>query len=646
MHNYLFFNPFIIFQFSASRITRSEPMNITKKRSTLHNISPSPAEIAALKKRITSLEQERNVLLARVETSEAGFQQLAGKDTAIHNLRESEEAVRRKLESILSPGSDLGRLDLVDIIDVQAIRSLMEDFYKLTHIPMAIVDLKGKVLVGVGWQKICVEFHRPHPEACKHCIESDTQLSAGVLQGEFKLYKCKNNMWDIVSPFIVGGQHVGNIFSGQFFFDSEPLDYELFRSQARKFGFDEKKYIAALEAVPRLSKETVNTSMTFFTKFAHLLSQSSHNNIKLARSLNQLRNLAAVVESSNDFIGMCTPDMKPFFVNEAGREMVGLDSMAEVLQTQMMDFFWPDDRRLIELQGVPSLQKEGRWSGEVRFRHFKTGEPIYTWWNAFVIRDEAGNPAAWATISPNLNNIKSLEAAQTAAVEASRAKSEFLAKMSHEIRTPMTIFMAATEHLLELETIPERREVLELAGQSAQRLHSLIDDILDFSRIEAGRVSVQDEPFNLRSCMRDTVALMTIAARRKKLRLEIVVAPEVPHVISGDSDRLGQVLINLIGNAVKFTEKGEVKVSVERREQALHFAVADTGIGIPEGKRSLLFQSFSQVESSLTRKYGGTGLGLAICKGLVELMGGKITVDSREGGGSIFAFSLPLKTPH
>jgi PAS domain S-box-containing protein len=621
-------------------------MNITKKRSTLHNISPSPAEIAALKKRITSLEQERNVLLARVETSEAGFQQLAGKDTAIHNLRESEEAVRRKLESILSPGSDLGRLDLVDIIDVQAIRSLMEDFYKLTHIPMAIVDLKGKVLVGVGWQKICVEFHRPHPEACKHCIESDTQLSAGVLQGEFKLYKCKNNMWDIVSPFIVGGQHVGNIFSGQFFFDSEPLDYELFRSQARKFGFDEKKYIAALEAVPRLSKETVNTSMTFFTKFAHLLSQSSHNNIKLARSLNQLRNLAAVVESSNDFIGMCTPDMKPFFVNEAGREMVGLDSMAEVLQTQMMDFFWPDDRRLIELQGVPSLQKEGRWSGEVRFRHFKTGEPIYTWWNAFVIRDEAGNPAAWATISPNLNNIKSLEAAQTAAVEASRAKSEFLAKMSHEIRTPMTIFMAATEHLLELETIPERREVLELAGQSAQRLHSLIDDILDFSRIEAGRVSVQDEPFNLRSCMRDTVALMTIAARRKKLRLEIVVAPEVPHVISGDSDRLGQVLINLIGNAVKFTEKGEVKVSVERREQALHFAVADTGIGIPEGKRSLLFQSFSQVESSLTRKYGGTGLGLAICKGLVELMGGKITVDSREGGGSIFAFSLPLKTPH
>ena len=143
---------------------------------------------------------------------------------------------------------------------------------------MALIDLKGNVLVGVGWQDICTKFHRVHPETCKHCVESDIKLSAGVPPGEFKLYKCKNNMWDIATPIMVGGQHVGNIFSGQFFFEDEPLDYELFRSQARKYGFNEEEYIAALEKVPRLSREAVNKSMSFFMKLANMLSQLSYSN--------------------------------------------------------------------------------------------------------------------------------------------------------------------------------------------------------------------------------------------------------------------------------------------------------------------------------------------------------------------------------
>ena len=146
---------------------------------------------------------------------------------------------------------ETANLELADIVDARAIQSLMDDFYKFAHVTMALVDLKGNVLVGVGWQDICTKFHRVHPEACKHCVESDTKLSAGVSPGEFKLYKCKNNMWDIATPIIVGGQHVGNIFSGQFFFEDEPLDYEFFRSQARQYGFNEEEYIAALEKVPR-----------------------------------------------------------------------------------------------------------------------------------------------------------------------------------------------------------------------------------------------------------------------------------------------------------------------------------------------------------------------------------------------------------
>lgn len=215
-------------------------------------------------------------------------------------LRESEQRVQLKLESILSPEGDIGNLDLSDIIDTPAIQSLIADFYKLAPIPIGILDLEGRVLAGAGWQDICTKFHRVHPETQRYCVESDTQLSKGLLPGEYRLYKCKNNMWDIATPIVVGGRHMGNVFSGQFFFDDEPLDYELFRSQARQHGFDEKEYIAALEAVPRLSRESVDTFIAFYMRFADILSKLSYSNIKLARSLAQQETLMQSLQQSRD----------------------------------------------------------------------------------------------------------------------------------------------------------------------------------------------------------------------------------------------------------------------------------------------------------------------------------------------------------
>lgn len=232
----------------------------------------------------------------RIENS--GWKNLAKRKRIEEVLPQNGQSSRLKLENMLSPVRKMANLELVDIIDVQAIQSLMEDFYKLAHIPISIIDLKGNVLVGVGWQDICTRFHRVHPETCKHCVESDTKLSLGVFPGEFKLYKCKNNMWDIATPIIVGDQHVGNIFLGHFFFEDEILDYEFFLSQARKYDFDEKEYVAALEKVPRLSKEVVDTSMAFFMKFANMLSQLGYSNIKLAQSLAERDTLVGALRES------------------------------------------------------------------------------------------------------------------------------------------------------------------------------------------------------------------------------------------------------------------------------------------------------------------------------------------------------------
>ena len=281
---------------------------------------------------------------------------ITGRKRAEEALRQSEQRIRLKLETILSPAREMVNLELAEIVDIQAIQSLMDDFYKLVHIPMGLNDLKGNVLVGIGWQDICTKFHRVHPETCKHCVESDTKLSAGVLPGEFKLYKCKNNMWDIATPIMVGGQHVGNIFSGQFFFEDEPLDYELFRSQARKYGFNEEEYIAALEKVPRLSREAVDTGMAFFMTFANMLSQLSYSNIKLAQSLAERDALVDalreseekyrnIVETANEGIWIIDAEARTTYVNKKMAEMLGY-SQEEMIGRSGWDFTDEEDKAI------------------------------------------------------------------------------------------------------------------------------------------------------------------------------------------------------------------------------------------------------------------------------------------------------------
>jgi PAS domain S-box-containing protein len=294
---------------------------------------------------------------------------------------------------------------------------------------------------------------------------------------------------------------------------------------------------------------------------------------------------------------------------------------------------------------------QGRvWHGELRNRAKNGG--LY-WVNATIVPflDEHGAPYQFIAIHTDISERKRWENelidAKEAAEAANRAKSEFLANMSHEIRTPMNGIIGMTELALDTDLDSEQRDYLETVQMSADALLGIIDDILDFSKIEAGKLQVENIPFNLASLVASTLKNIAVRADQKGLELLNEIQPETPQYLLGDPGRLRQVLLNLLGNAIKFTERGEILLRVGVHELLdqqvrLHFSVNDSGIGIPVDKQQLIFDAFSQEDSTTTRRFGGTGLGLTICSRLVDLMGGNIWVHSQPGHGSTFHFTVLL----
>jgi PAS domain S-box-containing protein len=598
------------------------------------------------------------------------------------------------------PASPVQDLELASLIDAPAIQSLMDDFYELAHIPMAIIDLQGRVLVGVGWQQICLQFHRVHPVTCAHCIESDLELTADVPAGEFKLYKCRNNMWDVSTPVMIGDQHVANFFSGQFFFDDELPDYELFRAQARQYGFNEADYLAALDQVPRLSRETVNRAMAFFVKLSQMISLQSYRNIQVARTLAERDGLmdslreseqrwATTLTSVGDGVIATDVNGNVTFLNRVAEELTGW-ALAEAAQKPVEEVFpiIHEASQEVLINPVRKVLETGIITGLANHTLLirkdgtsiaidDSGAPIRNMDNqmtgvVLVFRDITERRRAERALAETNAHLEQRVAERTAELEHSNqalAESEaklrqalkdeqamrsqliqsekyaalarMVASVAHELNNPIQTIQNCM-YLLDkgLDGDSDQHKFMEMALSESKRVARLVEQLKETYRPAK---SSQMEALNVTGLIENIQNILGPHLSQNHVSMQICAPPE-PVLLQGIADHLKQVFLNICLNAIEAMQPkgGALTVEISCPEntpagvQMVAIAIHNTGPCISEADLSKLFEPF------FTTKSKGTGLGLFISYELVQSHGGVITVDSSADKGTTFTVWLPV----
>ncbi len=597
-------------------------------------------------------------------------------------LRESETQVRRKLASILDPEGDIGELDLADIIDAPGVQALMDDLYRIAGLKMSIIDLKGRVLVDVGWQDICAKFHRANPETLRKCHTSDTELTVGVAPGEFRTYRCLNNMWHLVTPIIVGGKHMGNLFMGQFFFAGEKLDHDLFRSQARKYGFPEEEYIAALEAVPRHSEECVNFGKAVFLRLTDMFSKLSYANIKLARSLSEreqvtatLRQANLVVENSHVVLFRCKAtagwpvelvsrnivlfgytqdEFLSGAINYAS--IIHPDDMARV-NAEMEQYVASGVKQLLQEYRILTKDGETRWIIDQTFSE-KDERGAITHYEGIII-DVTEHKLAEEQLAQQKRQLEELNSTLEKRIQEEVAKNreldvimiqqnrqaalgELLDHIAHQWKQPLNLINLVMYELTNVyEKEPLSKEYLsalvEKITELTQHMAQTIEVFRDFYKPEK-----EKKVFLLKGPIDQAVSFVAPALRFHAVALDLAVDPEVAAI--GYPKEYAQVLLNILGNARDaFRERGtarpRVGIKAFREGGKVVVTITDNAGGIPEAQIDRIFDIyFTTKEAS-----GGTGIGLHMSKSIIENhMGGTLSVKNVEQG---VQFRIELDAP-
>jgi two-component system, sensor histidine kinase and response regulator len=651
--------------------------------------------VMAREQRIIDLKKEANELAqtAGVPVPYGSLDRIE-KDEALDNL------VQTMKDRDAVSGGEPEELLVEDLLNVEDLQTLLAHFCDAVGVASAISDLKGNLLAFANFRRACTQFHRVGEVSSQRCAESDSILGSRLEEGQdFTIYQCKNGLTDAASPLIIDGKHLANILIGQFHL-KEP-DMEFFRRQARDLGYDEEDYLASIKEVPMMSEEKLPGILGFLSGFAKIVGTLTLDRIRASQAAEDLKRRAEelrrsqaaalslaedaemarseiaqyrdhleqlvkdrteelrvseertrlLLESAGEGIIGVSLDGKMTFVNPAACRMLGYSpDEFEGKELHSLIHYAHKDGSTYPLEDCP-MQKSisggtaSHIDSEVLWRKDSTSFPVAYSSNP-VHKDGClvGSVITFSDITSRKLAEEQVRRAKEIAEEATKAKSDFLANMSHEIRTPMNAVIGMAHLALQTELTPKQADYLTKIQRSAHSLLGIINDILDFSKIEAGKLEMESVDFSLDEVLDNVSTMVGVKVHEKELEFLMDIQQNVPLALVGDPLRLGQVLINLCNNAVKFTEQGEIVIStniLEKQDEwvILQFSVRDTGVGLTEEQKGKLFQAFSQADMSTTRKYGGTGLGLTISKRLVNMMGGEIWVESEAGKGSEFIFT-------
>ncbi len=579
-------------------------------------------------------------------------------------LEKSEAVVHGKLQASLEADGDIGALPLGDVIDAPALQTMMEDFHRLTGMGIGIFDTQGNVLVGVGWQDICTKFHRRHPDTLANCLESDVMLSHGVPVGGIKAYRCKNNLSDLMTPIEMGGQQVGKVCLGQFFYDDESLDYEFFRNQAKKYGFDQAAYLAALDRVPRFSREKVEATMAFYTGLSRLISTLSYRSVMLSRTLAEknvaLRELSenrafqiSLLENipipvfSKDTDGrylVCNSAYKDFF-GKTSEQIIAADAFA--LHPPELAQFYHDKDDELYLTGQAQAYETKLLNGRGELRDGIVHKALLTDGNGIT----TGLVGAILDITERNRAEEDKKKLQSQLMQAQKMEAigTLAGGIAHDFNNILGAILGYAEMVR--EDSPDGSATahdLDQILQAGHRAKDLVKQILAFSRqAEAERIRLQPA-----TIIKETVKLL-----RASLPTTITILPAIDPgtlPILADPIQLHQLIMNLCTNAFHAMEEhggtlsislsnvqpAEQKTADESGNQGAHcirLSIRDTGTGIAPEIREKIFDPYFT-----TKETGkGTGMGLAIAHGIVTSYGGTITFDSEPGQGTTFHVTLP-----
>lgn len=573
----------------------------------------------------------------------------------------------KKKDTIHSSEQGVDHLRLGDIVDVKEVQLLMNDFNELYRVPMALIGLEGEILVGVGWQTICTQFHRTHPKACAHCIESDTQLSSGTSEGKFKLYKCKNGLWDVATPVIIGGKKFGNLFMGQFFFNDEKPDYEYFKSQAKLYAFNEKEYITALDAVPRISRKDMEHGMNFFLRLSRMLSQLGYSNMKLTGLLTERDMLThSLRESQEDLTrAQAVGNIGNWRLNIQRNELIwseenyrifGIPKGTALTYETFLSTIHPDDREYVDAKWKAGMAGE---EYDIEHRIIADGKIKWVREKAFLEFDDEGILLSGFGITQEITSLKEAEAVlkrdkemleslvHEKAQEVLAAQKEIdrikrladigtlAATVAHELRNPLASMGLSVYGMKKKMKDSKAQAELRIIDMKISEADQIINNILSYSKIKVGLFQKVRMNNILKESIREAVARYP----RDRITVHVKIDHTENLCVEADPVQMKVVISNIMNNAFDALNKnaGIITITTQVHDSSVSILIADNGEGIKKEYLDKIFDPF------FTTKTKGTGLGLAVCNQIMMLHNGTIVIESEQGKGTTVTITLPIQ---